>query len=107
MVKAGQPRNRPPAAQRADASPEPDLTGLTPDPQLEAVVAEGYASNFGQWIEGLSVFSAPVFIHSRMSAAMAVAVPSGRVDAMCEKNLVARLKDAVARIAARAEGREA
>lgn len=71
---------------------------------LGAVVAEGYAFNHGQWIAGLSVYSAPVWVNGQLAAAMAVAMPSTRVSSADGVHVVSQLKGSVARITARAEG---
>lgn len=75
-----------------------------PRSELGAVDDEGYAYNFGQWIEGVTVYSAPVWVHGRLVAAIAVAIPSSRVTDHGASGVVAQLKGAVARIASRAEG---
>ena len=78
---------------------------LLGEQQLNETREAGHAINFGQWIEGLSVFSAPLFVHGRLAAALAVAMPTGRREA-AEQRVLAALKEAVVRICARAEGRE-
>ena len=74
--------------------------------QLQDTRAVGYASNFGQWIDGLCVFSAPVFVQRRLVAALAVAMPTSRFLAATETQIVSALRQAAARVSARAEGSE-
>lgn len=76
------------------------------DDQLAETRAAGYASNFGQWIEGLCVFSAPVFGKERLVAALAVAMPTGRFSEAIKVQVVEALQEAAARVSARVEGRE-
>jgi len=47
----------------------------------------GWAVNHEQWVPGLSVVAAPVFLSGRMVAAMAVAVPAVRLDASAADRL--------------------
>ena len=74
--------------------------------QLDATRTLGHASNYGQWIDGLCVFSVPLFAHGRLSAALAVAMPTGRRDEEAESRVLCALKEATVRVCARAEGRE-
>jgi DNA-binding IclR family transcriptional regulator len=76
---------------------------------LRAVVAETklrrWASNRDEWIPGLSVLAAPVITGERMPAAVALAMPSQRLDEFGEETLARRVVAAGRRIAARLEGR--
>jgi DNA-binding IclR family transcriptional regulator len=75
---------------------------------LRAAVAETklrrWASNRDEWIPGLSVLAAPVLAGERMLAAVALAMPSQRLDEFGEEQLSRRVVAAGARIAARLEG---
>jgi len=68
---------------------------------------DGFATNRGEWIDGLCVWAAPVFIHGRMSGAVATALPSGRLDELDADEVAARVMTAARAIEARAEGRAA
>ena len=75
---------------------------------LRAAVAETklrrWASNRDEWIPGLSVLAAPVLSGDRMVAAVAVAMPSARLDELGGDAISRRVVDAGRRIAARLEG---
>lgn len=73
--------------------------------ELERVARDGFAANMGEWIEGLSVFSAPVLSQGRLVAALALALPTGRVVELDREIIIARIKDAAARIGSRVDGR--
>lgn len=75
---------------------------------LRAAVAETklrrWASNRDEWIPGLSVLAAPVLSGERMLAAVALAMPSPRLDEFGEEALARRIVAAGLRIAARLGG---
>lgn len=75
---------------------------------LRAAVAETklrrWASNRDEWIPGLSVLAAPVLVGERMRAAVALAMPSQRLEEFGEEALARRVVDAGGRIASRLEG---
>jgi len=75
---------------------------------LRAAVAETklrrWASNRDEWIPGLSVLAAPVRLGDRMVAAVALAMPSARLEELGDAPLARRLVRAGARIAARLRG---
>jgi DNA-binding IclR family transcriptional regulator len=75
---------------------------------LRAVVAETklrrWASNRDEWIPGLSVLAAPVLAGERMRAAVALAMPSQRLEEFGEEVLARRVVAAGRRIASRLEG---
>ncbi len=89
--------------------------GTAVDPgALRAAVAETklrrWASNRDEWIPGLSVLAAPVLVGERMLAAVALAMPSPRMEEFGEEPLARRVVAAGARIARRltsGEGRDA
>ncbi|MFP6627465.1 MAG: IclR family transcriptional regulator [Myxococcota bacterium] len=76
---------------------------------LRAAVAETklrrWASNRDEWIPGLSVLAAPVLSGERMLAAVALAMPSPRLEEFGEEALARRVVAAGLRIASRLEGR--
>jgi DNA-binding IclR family transcriptional regulator len=82
-------------------------TVTTPD-QLEAEVARvrrrGVAENRDEWIPGLTVLAAPVNTGGRMHAAIAVAAPSQRFEALAAEAITEKLVAAAEHIAARLEG---
>lgn len=96
------------------AGPLEEFTASTAtDPgALRAAVAETklrrWASNRDEWIPGLSVLAAPVLPGEgrgeRMVAAVALAMPSQRLEEFGEEPLARRVVAAGARIAARLEG---
>ncbi len=76
---------------------------------LRAAVAETklrrWASNRDEWIPGLSVLAAPVLSDERMMAAVALAMPSPRLEEFGEEVLARRVVAAGLRIAGRLGGR--
>jgi DNA-binding IclR family transcriptional regulator len=76
---------------------------------LRAAVAETklrrWASNRDEWIPGLSVLAAPVLSGDRMLAAVALAMPSPRIEDFGEEALSRRVVRAGLRIASRLAGR--
>ena len=65
----------------------------------------GFAVNRDEWIPGLSVVAAPVIANARMAAAVAVALPSARLQALGAERVARRTVAAAERVAARLEGR--
>jgi len=65
----------------------------------------GYAENREEWIPGLAVLAAPVLAGERLLAAVAVAAPVARYDALGGEELARRAVAAGERIASRVEGR--
>jgi len=76
--------------------------------ELEAEVARtrrrGYAENREEWISGLAVLAAPVFSGDRMVAAVAVALPATRYNALGKGELARRALAAAQRVSARMDG---
>jgi DNA-binding IclR family transcriptional regulator len=66
----------------------------------------GFAVNRDEWIRGLSVVAAPVIAKARMAAAVAVAAPSARLQALGPERVAHRAVVAAERVAARLEGRD-
>lgn len=88
----------------------PELLADSSDVDAAAVEAarhDGFAINRGEWIGGMCVWAAPVFIHGRMVGAVATALPSGRLDELDGDELAQRVMAAAQAIGARAEGRAA
>jgi DNA-binding IclR family transcriptional regulator len=78
----------------------------------EALAAEvaiarsrGWAANFDEWIPGLSVLAAPVWLGDQMLAAVALAAASQRLQALGIESLAERVMNAGRRIEARLDGR--
>ncbi len=69
----------------------------------------GWAANREEWIAGLAVLAAPVWMAagSRLAAIVAVAAPAPRMRSLGESEVVARTLAAAAQISARLEGRTA
>ncbi len=67
--------------------------------------SRGWADSRDQWIPGLSVLAAPVLVGSKMVAAVALGVPTPRLEELGGEQLAPRLVRAARRIAARLEGR--
>ena len=67
----------------------------------------GWAVNREEWIPGLAVLAAPVWMKAaeRLAAIVAVAAPVPRMRSLGEAEVAARTLAAAARIAARLEGR--
>ena len=66
---------------------------------------QGFAESREEWIPGLSVLAAPVFAGGRLAAALAVAAPAQRLEALGRDAVAARVRAAAERVAARLEGR--
>jgi DNA-binding IclR family transcriptional regulator len=67
--------------------------------------AAGFAVNRDEWVAGLAVVAAPVSVEGRLLGALALAAPTGRVDALGSEALAARLVLAANAVAARLAGR--
>ncbi len=75
--------------------------------ELSAVRKRGYAENLGEWIEGMFVVAAPVFMNGRLFGAVATALPTTRAERVDRKAIAQRVVSASARVGARLEGRQA
>ena len=73
---------------------------------IALVKRRGYAENLGEWIEGLAVFAAPVFVHGRMIGAIATALPTQRLARVDKKVVIDQLISAAERAADRLAGKE-
>jgi IclR family acetate operon transcriptional repressor len=79
--------------------------------EVSRVAKQGYASNTGEWIGGLSVVAAPVRVSlggaqspRRMEAAVAIAATTVRMQALGIEQVAKRAVDAAGQIGARLEG---
>jgi DNA-binding IclR family transcriptional regulator len=72
--------------------------------ELERVRQQGYAENRDEWIPGLSAIAAPVRVAGRMVAALAVASPSPRLEALRSSAIAGRIREAARHIGERMEG---
>jgi DNA-binding IclR family transcriptional regulator len=79
-----------------------DAVALARD--VEAVSESGVARNCDEWIPGLSVLAAPVWLGERLAAAVALAAPSPRLHELGEQALAQRVRAAAARITRRLSG---
>jgi len=68
--------------------------------EVQAARAAGHAGSRGEWLEGLSVFAAPVFERQRMLAAVCAAVPSTRLARIDQQRALQRVTEAAARLSA-------
>ncbi len=73
---------------------------------LALVRRRGYAENLGEWIEGLAVFAAPVFVHGRMVGAIATALPTPRLARVDRKHVLECVMRAAERAGDRLGGKE-
>ena len=64
----------------------------------------GWAANRDEWQPGLSAVAAPVFLGTRLVAAVAAAAPSARLSEEDVPRVAARVREAAARVSARLEG---
>jgi DNA-binding IclR family transcriptional regulator len=71
---------------------------------VERVRGRGIAENRDEWIPGLTVLAAPVRTGARLHAAIAVAAPTQRFEALAADAIATKLLGAAQRIAARLEG---
>jgi len=74
---------------------------------VEKARRQGFAENREEWIPGLHVVAAPVFVKERLEATLAVASPAVRVEATDAPRLARRIVAAATRVSARMEGRSA
>lgn len=65
---------------------------------LAQVRTQGFAENRDEWIPGLSVVAAPVLAHGVLRGAVAVAAPTGRMDALGRDPTARRMRASAARI---------
>jgi IclR family acetate operon transcriptional repressor len=77
--------------------------------EVELARKRGWAANREEWIPGLAVLAAPVWLKAaeRLAAIVAVAAPAPRMRSLGEAEVARRTLAAAARIAARLEGRTA
>ena len=73
--------------------------------ELSLVRRRGYAENVAGWIEGLAVYAGPVFFHSRLVGAVAVALPAAHLARVDRKKLAQHVVRAAATVSARMAGR--
>lgn len=73
--------------------------------EVAAVRERGYAENREEWIPGLSVVAAPILCARRMHGALAIALPSARLEQQGRDALAQRVVAAAGRIAERMDGR--
>ena len=71
---------------------------------IDLALDQGFADSREEWIPGLSVLAAPIFVSERLAAALAVAAPSVRFDASRAETLTVRLLAAARRVGARLSG---
>lgn len=69
--------------------------------EVQHARAAGYAVSRGEWIEGLSVFAAPVFQSERLIGAVCAAVASTRLPRLDERPFIQHLLQAAAAISSR------
>ena len=72
--------------------------------ELAGVRASGLARNRDEWIRGLSVLAAPVFLHERLVAAVALALPSQALSDHRPGELEQSVRAAAEQIGARLSG---
>ena len=76
--------------------------------ELERAVArarrDGTATSREEWLPGLSVLAAPIEVRGQMRGALALGAPTSRLPAPTEAALLARVRAAAERIAARLAG---
>jgi IclR family transcriptional regulator, acetate operon repressor len=96
-------------AHAPDALSKDELGEIESSERLERDLAlvrrRGYAENLGEWIEGLAVFAAPVFVHGRMAGAIATALPTPRLARVDRKVVIERLMNAAERAGDRLAGK--
>jgi IclR family acetate operon transcriptional repressor len=71
---------------------------------VQAARSEGHAISRGEWIEGLSVFAAPVLHVGRMLGAVCAAVPSTRLPRLDERLIASGVVRAAATVGRRLSG---
>jgi DNA-binding IclR family transcriptional regulator len=74
--------------------------------EVEAARAQAFAVNRDEWIVGLTVYAAPIWIGERMVGAVALAAPSARADELGPQGLALRVVSTAQRISQRLGGRE-
>jgi DNA-binding IclR family transcriptional regulator len=72
---------------------------------LSLVRRRGYAENVSGWIEGLAVYAGPVYLHTRMVGAIAVALPTPRLTQIDRKQVIDSVVRAATQVSARMLGR--
>jgi DNA-binding IclR family transcriptional regulator len=87
-----------------DASESQNVERLERETAL--VKRRGYAENLGEWLEGLAVFAAPVFVHGRMVGAIATALPTQRLQRVDKKVVIERVIAAAERVGDRLDGKQ-
>lgn len=88
--------------ERFTAQTQTDRRAL--DRELARVRQKGFAENREEWIPGLSVVAAPVIRGGRMLAAIAVAAPTPRMQALGAAAVAKRALAAATRVVSRLEG---
>ncbi len=90
---------------RADSYTQRTLTdGAALETEVARALEEGIAWNRDEWIQGLSVVAAPVRVGRRMLAAVAIALPSTRLEDLGESRLGERVRTAGEEITRRLSG---
>jgi DNA-binding IclR family transcriptional regulator len=92
---------------QAPFEPFTEHTAATPAQlasEIENVRERGFAESREEWTPGLSVLAAPVRRGDRLVAAVAVAAPSQRYQAIGVETIAERTRAAADRVAARLEG---
>jgi DNA-binding IclR family transcriptional regulator len=72
--------------------------------EVEAVRESGHAYNRDEWIPGLSVIAAPVWLGDRMMGAVALAAASTQLESLGDQVPAQRVAEAAERISARLDG---
>jgi DNA-binding IclR family transcriptional regulator len=91
--------------ERFDAyTPETRATPEALAAEVELARRRGFAENRDEWIPGLAVVAAPVFVAGRMLAAISIALPTVRLAELDPAELGARVMRAAGRVARRLSG---
>ncbi len=72
--------------------------------EVEQAGSDGYAQNRQEWLEGLSVIAAPIFLRGEITGAICVALPSTRLAQLEDADVIERVKRAAREIEARMGG---
>jgi IclR family acetate operon transcriptional repressor len=72
--------------------------------EVAKVRRQGWAHNRGEWIDGLSVVAAPVFLGESLLGAVCTALAEGRFQKLDARKVVGRVEDAAAEISERLAG---
>jgi len=72
--------------------------------RIQQVQARGWAENLGEWIPGLSVVAAPVWVGDRMLAALAAAAPTERMESLGRERVARQMVAAARRVGGRLGG---